>query len=109
MNAHTARRRASFAALACGLLVAGSLLVGLPASAAATPRPLIELVGVHNLTTDSPEGRSVIGDGAITGQGDLLVLTAGRQTFGVAFGSPAHPETSVTFFSIVIRSIGVAT
>src|SRR6266850_7783876 len=79
------RTRAASAAALCGLLLAGSLLTGLSASAATTPPPLASLVTVQNGTTDE------------LGGGDYLMVKAGQATFGVVYGSPEHPQGSVTF------------
>jgi hypothetical protein len=93
-----ARTRAPLAGLAAGLLLAGSLLVGLPASAAtATPPPLIDLIHVENGTREIMDG------------GDYTALVMGNQAFGVLYGSPEHPLSAVTIFTIFGRSLGTAT
>jgi hypothetical protein len=93
-----ARIRAPLAGLAAGLLLASSLLMGLPVSAAAaTPQPLIDLIHVENGTREILDG------------GDFTALVIGNQAFGVLYGSPAHPLAAVTIFTLFGRSLGTAT
>jgi hypothetical protein len=98
-----ARSRATFAALACGWLLAGSALLALPAGATEFPRPLIDLVHIQNTTTEAMGGSPILGDG------DVLLVVAGQQVFGAIYGSPRHPETPLTLFSLFTRSLGTAT
>src|SRR6267378_3870506 len=91
------RTRAASAAALCGLLLAGSLFVALSAGAANTPPPpLVSLVTVQNGTTHE------------LGGGDYLFVHAGQATFGVVYGSPEHPNGSVTFVAMIVRSLGTA-
>jgi hypothetical protein len=94
-----ARRRAGLTGLLAGLLIAGSLVSGLPAAAAvdSTQRPLIDLIKVENGTKDALDG------------GDYTAITVGKQTFGVLYGSADHPLSAVTLFSVVVRTLGTAT
>ncbi len=94
----TARRRAGLTGLAAALLLAGSLLAGLPAAAKTdAPAPLIDLIQVENGTKDALDG------------GVYTAVALRGQTFGVLYGSPEHPLSAVTLFTVFSRSLGTAT
>jgi hypothetical protein len=92
-----ARHRARLSGLMAGLLVAGSLVSGLPAAAQDTQgKPLIDLIRVENGTKDALDG------------GDFTAVIVGNQAFGVIYGSAERPAP-VTLFTVMVRSLGTAT
>lgn len=100
-NISSASQRARLSGLLAGLLVAGSLVSGLPAAAAddSTPTPLIELIHVENGTAE-PRGA--------LGGGNFTAIIVGNQVFGVVYGT-ADNHAPVTLFTVVARSLGTAT